>query len=525
MNIVPKSLGLVLAAIIWAGPLRAQTTVYVPDGTVGTSSNGNVGVGTSTPSAKLEVSGTVRVSDATASSSASTGAFVVTGGAGIGGNLFVGGKVHTDVAAGVFGAGGPAFWNWVNVSGSGDSGGTTDISGLFSGIQGTGSNNFTRLRGALVRGESAGSGGTISTLGGVVGQLRLTGSTNVTFATAVEGSTVITSTTNLPSVAAIFASPPFYTSSGRALDVKGFYAADLGNATSTTVTGLYLADQTKGSGSVYGIRSQISAASGKYNLYLDGSGQNFLAGLTGIGTTPSSNSRLVVGGGIAGATTAYGVFHSGTIQSDVTVSYSSSFSQPNTAASSFSLSDLTHYASAQGTIGSGSSVTTQTGFLATVGMTGATNNYGFRGQIPAGTGRYNLYMDGTAANFLAGNVGIGTTSSSHKLAVNGTVRAKEVIVDTGWSDYVFAEEYRLAPLSEVEAHIKEHKHLPGIPSAAKVEQEGVSLGEMQALLLAKIEELTLHLIEQERRVEQQAVDHQREIAGLRAELVRLSSHD
>lgn len=97
-----------------------------------------------------------------------------------------------------------------------------------------------------------------------------------------------------------------------------------------------------------------------------------------------------------------------------------------------------------------------------------------------------------------GNVGIGTTSPSHKLAVNGTVRAKEVIVDTGWSDYVFASDYQLAPLSEVEAHIYEKKHLPGIPSAAEVEANGVSLGEMQSKLLAKIEELTLHLIAQEK---------------------------
>jgi hypothetical protein len=104
-----------------------------------------------------------------------------------------------------------------------------------------------------------------------------------------------------------------------------------------------------------------------------------------------------------------------------------------------------------------------------------------------------------------GNVGIGTANPSHKLAVNGTVKAKEVIVETtGWSDYVFDEEYRLAPLSEVEQHIKEKKHLPGIPSASEVEQSGVSLGEMQARLLAKVEELTLHVISQNKRLDDQA---------------------
>jgi len=99
-----------------------------------------------------------------------------------------------------------------------------------------------------------------------------------------------------------------------------------------------------------------------------------------------------------------------------------------------------------------------------------------------------------------GNVGIGTSSPTHKLAVKGTIRAQEIIVDTGWADYVFEDSYRLAPLSEVEQHIKEKKHLPGIPSAKEVEEHGVSMGDMQAKLLAKVEELTLHLIAQEKNV-------------------------
>jgi N6-adenosine-specific RNA methylase IME4 len=100
-----------------------------------------------------------------------------------------------------------------------------------------------------------------------------------------------------------------------------------------------------------------------------------------------------------------------------------------------------------------------------------------------------------------GNVGIGSANPTQKLSVNGSIRAKEVIVDTGWADYVFADDYKLKPLSEVEQQIKAEKHLPGIPSAADVAEKGVSMGEMQAKLLAKIEELTLHIIEQEKRIE------------------------
>jgi hypothetical protein len=94
-----------------------------------------------------------------------------------------------------------------------------------------------------------------------------------------------------------------------------------------------------------------------------------------------------------------------------------------------------------------------------------------------------------------GNVGIGTTVPQYPLSVNGTIQAKEVLVNTGWSDYVFAAGYRVKPLTEVAAFIKANHHLPDIPSEAEVEKNGVSLGDMQAKLLAKIEELTLQMIQ------------------------------
>ncbi len=96
-----------------------------------------------------------------------------------------------------------------------------------------------------------------------------------------------------------------------------------------------------------------------------------------------------------------------------------------------------------------------------------------------------------------GNVGIGTTSPGNKLEVNGTIRSKEVVVEaTGWPDYVFLPEYDLLSLEELEEYISMNQHLPDVPSEAEVLENGVKLGEMDATLLKKIEELTLYVIEQ-----------------------------
>uniref|UniRef100_UPI00404B282F hypothetical protein n=1 Tax=Fulvivirga sp. TaxID=1931237 RepID=UPI00404B282F len=98
----------------------------------------------------------------------------------------------------------------------------------------------------------------------------------------------------------------------------------------------------------------------------------------------------------------------------------------------------------------------------------------------------------------SGNVGIGTEAPSHKLDVNGTIHAREVLVDLNFPgpDYVFEEDYPLSSLSEIESYIKTNKHLPEVPSAAQMKEEGVNVIEMQMLLLKKVEELTLLLIDQ-----------------------------
>jgi hypothetical protein len=98
-----------------------------------------------------------------------------------------------------------------------------------------------------------------------------------------------------------------------------------------------------------------------------------------------------------------------------------------------------------------------------------------------------------------GNVGIGTTNPQQLLDVAGTMAAREIIITQTGADYVFEPGYRLAPLYEVADYIRENHHLPDVPSAEEMLKNGASVGEMQAKLLAKVEELTLHMIDLEQK--------------------------
>lgn len=100
-----------------------------------------------------------------------------------------------------------------------------------------------------------------------------------------------------------------------------------------------------------------------------------------------------------------------------------------------------------------------------------------------------------------GKVGIGVYPSFYKLEVNGTVRAKEIIVETGWADYVFEENYQLPKLSKVEDFIKTNKHLPDVPSALEIQKNGAKLAQLTTIMMQKIEELTLYSIEQDKKIE------------------------
>ena len=97
-----------------------------------------------------------------------------------------------------------------------------------------------------------------------------------------------------------------------------------------------------------------------------------------------------------------------------------------------------------------------------------------------------------------GNVLIGKTSqtnNTYKLDVAGPIRANEIVINTTGADYVFAPNYRLRSLFDLESYIQRNGHLPEVPSASEMQQNGLSVSEMQTTLLKKVEELTLYVIE------------------------------
>ena len=144
----------------------------------------------------------------------------------------------------------------------------------------------------------------------------------------------------------------------------------------------------------------------------------------------------------------------------------------------------------------------------------------FRLFISDATSRFSFLSDEAGTTELMtikgnGDVGIGTVNPQGKLAVNGTIYAKKVmVVSTGWADYVFDPKYTLRPLSELEQFILHNQHLPEIPTTADVQNKGIDVGENQTLLLKKIEELTLYVIDLNKQVKNQ----QEEINSLKKQL-------
>lgn len=192
----------------------------------------------------------------------------------------------------------------------------------------------------------------------------------------------------------------------------------------------------------YGFFSSVNTASGggsTWAFYGNGTANSYFGGNVGIGSTGLSNVNLRIAKTITGGTTSYGVYMDGTIQSDVTAATSLIQTNALTAAASFTISTLNHFYANQGALGASSAITTQNGFFAAATLVGATTNYGFHAQntaaVTAGKTSYGFYSAintasgggttwafygaGTAPSYFAGNIGLGTTSTTG-VVINST---------------------------------------------------------------------------------------------------------
>lgn len=371
---------------------------------------------------------------------------------------------------------------------------------------------------------------------------------------------------------------------GQQTGLKFFYYGNGGNTGYISGIGLNLTNSVNVINNVIGGSAAANSGTATWAI-TRGNGSYPYSSYTDIFTVDSRTGNA----NFSGTVSAAAITSTGQIQSDVTTTALYYGSTASTAAS-LSLANIIHYQADQGTFGSGSAVTTQIGFQASGNLIGATNNYGFYGNIASGTSRWNVYMAGTAANYFAGQVGIGTTSPggaadaifsvrmnsathnsstiaylasfnrvnsntaawyfgsditnnavmaannanmifgkdvsgtfseymrintsgnlligktsqinpNYKLDVAGNARINKVVVNTTGADFVFDSTYQLAPLNEVAKYIQQNKHLPGIEPAKQMQEEGLNVGDNQTKLLQKIEELTLYLIAQNKKIE------------------------
>jgi len=253
---------------------------------------------------------------------------------------------------------------------------------------------------------------------------------------------------------------------------------------------------THNSGVNYGVFARTSSPNG-YAGYFEG-GENYFEGNVGIGTdnpyyplhisTDSQTRGLFISNTYSGTSSKYGLYT--TISADGTGTRYGHY----------------NYVYANTTDGSPS----YGGYFYVNSNNSTGNTYGIRAAVSSGgTGnRYAVYgyaYDGWAGYFptgdtyVGGDLRVGSTmgATGYKVSVNGKIMCEELRVELSgsWPDYVFNNEYQLMSLEELEKSIKKNKHLPGLPSANSIEENGIMVGDITQTLTQKVEELTLYIIE------------------------------
>lgn len=238
-------------------------------------------------------------------------------------------------------------------------------------------------------------------------------SSNLTYLTRANG-TIPSGTTT---TTRIYASEPKTQAAAFTLTTLQHYHAAQGTfgagSAVTTQVGFVANSTLTGATNNYGFQGSIAAGANRFNCYMSGTADNLFAGSVGVGLAPSADQKLRLAGTYpSSSNVTFVTIADGTIPSTSTTAAITFSSSVGTAAASFTCAQLQHFRVAQGTIGAGSSVTDQYGFLVQSGMTGATNNYAFYSDLAAASGRWNFYAPGTARNYFAGGVEVvaGTTA-------------------------------------------------------------------------------------------------------------------
>ena len=306
-----------------------------------------------------------------------------------------------------------------NIGGSG----TTNTVPKFTSSSVIGNSNITDSGSLITLGSNSYVNGKLGVGINVSADTGFYVSQNITGATSAWAARIVATAQSDVSSAAIGIGTQIGTASGAIGHIQHFRATQLTfNSTPANQSAFIVPAGLTGATNNFAFRGQLASATNAWNLYMDGTADNHLAGALGIGSTGLSVYNLRIQRNISGGSVAISVAQQGQMQSGVSFGYG--FNNESIISATASATDYIHYRAVQGTWTAGGVVTNQIAFFANSSLTSATNNFAFRGDISVGSGRWNLYMNGTANNYLAGVLTIGTTSPSASalLQMNSTTQ-------------------------------------------------------------------------------------------------------
>lgn len=203
-------------------------------------------------------------------------------------------------------------------------------------------------------------------------------------------------------------------------EAAAFYASNPsigGGSAITNYNGFYCANTATGGTFQSAFHGAMASGTGKFNLYMSGTAQNYIAGVTGLGNVgPVSDRQLYVANNNLSGTGQYGIVTTITSTSGGTAENFAYYGANATAAASFTLANAAAFCADNATKGAGSTITNLVGFLSR-DLTVGGFNAGFRGMVTSGASKWNLYMDGSASNYLAGPLFIGSTQNDLLLGI------------------------------------------------------------------------------------------------------------